>query len=184
MYVAILSSYSQPNYSFQFISKFTEIERSDKDYNVKASPGGKIIQLSEINNLINFQRITCQVKVLSIQSPVEVPGGKKKQDIMIGDSSGTTKLTIWEEEIGKMKEEQCYKISGVVVRDFKGMKFLSTSKQDLFIAEEINDIGRIQEDCDSDDQNKEGQYRVYNSNNVVKVFLYCIIATFCYPIIL
>ena len=42
-------------------------------------------------------------------------------------------------------------------------------------------MGHVQEDCsDSDDQN-EGQYRVHNSN-VVKVFLYCIIAIFCYPI--
>ena len=34
-------------------------------------------------------------------------------------------------------------------------------------------IIHVQEDCgDSDDQNDEGQYRVHNSNNVVKVFLY------------
>ena len=42
---------------------------------------------------------------------------------MIGDSSGTAKLTIQKKEIGKMKEEQRYKINGVVVREFKGMKF-------------------------------------------------------------
>ena len=62
------------------------------------------------------------MKVLSIENPVEVPRGKK-QDIMIGDSSGTAKLTIQEKEIGKMKEEQRYKINGVAVREFKGMKF-------------------------------------------------------------
>ena len=45
---------------------------------------------------------------------------------MIGNSSETAKLTIRGEEIGKMKEERWY--SGIVVRELKGMKFLSTSK--------------------------------------------------------
>ena len=53
---------------------------------------------------------------------------------MIGDSSGTAKLTIQEKEIGKMKEEQRYKINGVVVREFKGMKFF----QARFICSRIN----------------------------------------------
>ena len=53
------------------------------------------IQLSEINKLANFQHITCQVKVLSIENPVEEPRGKKKQDIMIGDSSGTAILHLF-----------------------------------------------------------------------------------------
>ena len=66
--------------------------------------------------------------MLSIENPAEVPGGQTKQNIMIGDSSGTAKLTAWEDKIEKMKEEQCYKINGVVIREFRGAKFLSTSK--------------------------------------------------------
>lgn len=86
-----------------------------------------------------------------------MPGGKRKQDITIADSSGLTKLTVWEDEIGTMEEEQSYIISGVVVREFKGLKFLSTSKQDLFVAEKIKDIGDVQEDNESDDQNELSQ---------------------------
>ena len=76
MYVAIVATHSNTRYLFQVL--ISRLKKSDKDFNVKASPGGKIIQLREINNLANFQSITCQVKVLSIENPVEVPRGKNK----------------------------------------------------------------------------------------------------------
>ena len=33
---------------------------------------------------------------------VEVSGGKRNQDLIIGDSSGKGRLTLWEDEIGKV----------------------------------------------------------------------------------
>ena len=151
------------------VSKFTEVEKSTKEFNVQANSGGggKVICLNEIEKLVNFQRVTCDVKVLSVERPVEVPGGKHKQDVVIADASGTVKLTVWENEIDKMEEENCYRISGVVVREFKEKKFLSTSKQDSFI-EKIEDLGDVQEDEDDQDEN-EIEYRVCNSDNAVKV---------------
>ena len=48
-----------------------------------------------------------------------------------------------------------------MVREVEGTKCLSTSKQDSFIAENIENKGPVQEDSDSYDQNEEGQYRMY-----------------------
>ena len=79
-----------------------------------------MICLNEVEKLVNFQRVTCGVKV---ERQLEVPGGKRKQDVVIGDSSGTIKLTVWEDEIDRMEEENCYKVSGMVVREFKGKNF-------------------------------------------------------------
>ena len=108
-----------------------------------------------------------------MERPIEVPGGKQKQDITIGDSSGTLKFTVWQEEIDTMEEDVSYRISGVVVREFKGKKFLSTSKQDSFI-EEIEGIGDVEEEGEDDQNENEHDYRVYNNNDAVKVCRSCI----------
>ena len=40
-----------------------------------------------------------EVKALHEEEAMEVSGGKKnKQDISVGDSSGTARLTVWESE--------------------------------------------------------------------------------------
>lgn len=70
---------------------------------------------------------------------------KKKQDLVIADSSGSARLTVWEEVIGKVVKGKSYRFIGMMVREFKGRKFLSTSKTDSKV-EEIGDIGEVEVD--------------------------------------
>ena len=42
------------------------------------------------------------VKVICVDEPIEVPGGKMKQDVQVGDSTGTVQVAFWETEIGKV----------------------------------------------------------------------------------
>ena len=109
-----------------------------------------MVNLKEVLSLVTFQRVTCEAKVVSVDEVEEVSGGKKKQDVLLGDSTGTLRLTLWEEEIGKMEEGVSYKLCGMVVREFRGRKFLSTSKQNSVI-ETIDDIGDVEEE-DTDEE--------------------------------
>ncbi len=84
--------------------------------------------LKELGDLVQFQRITVSVKAIRIQEPTEVAGGKKRQDILVGNSTATARLTIWEKEIGNMEEGKSYRVCGRVVREYRGTKLLSTSK--------------------------------------------------------
>ena len=68
--------------------------------------------------------------------------------MLLGDSSG---LTLWEEEAGKMDEGGSYKLCGMVVREFRGEKFLPTSKQNSTI-EAIDDIGDVEEEEGTDEE--------------------------------
>lgn len=45
----------------------------------------------------------------SFDEAEEVSGGKKKQDVLVSDSAGTMRLTLWENEIGKLDEGRSYK---------------------------------------------------------------------------
>ena len=62
----------------------------------------------------------------------------------MGDSTGVARVTVWESEIGKLKEGESYKLTGMMVREFKGKKFLFTSK-DKSAFESIADIGVLEE---------------------------------------
>ena len=139
------------------VSKRTEVSSSDIQFPVSSvnlvegDSFEKVVKLCDVKNLVTFQRATCEVKVVNIDDVEEVAGGKKKQDVLIGDVSGAVRLTLWEGDIGKVEEGMCYKLSGVVVREFKGKKFLSTAKNNCNIIK-ISDIGCVEEgeDCDNE----------------------------------
>ena len=68
--------------------------------------------------------------------------------MVVADSSGSIRLTIWEEMIGQVAEGLSYRFTGMMVRMFKGKKFLSMSKTESNI-EVISDIGEVEVDDDS-----------------------------------
>lgn len=69
----------------------------------------------------------------------------KKQDIMVADGTSTCRFTVWEDECGKFTKGECYQLSGVHVREFRGIKFLSTSRDVSITCHKIPDIGIVQE---------------------------------------
>ncbi len=53
-----------------------------------------MIMLRKHNEIVPFQRVTIKVKTLRVEEAEEALGGKKKQDILVGDSSGTSRLMV------------------------------------------------------------------------------------------
>ena len=53
------------------------MEELDKEFDVSIdySVSGKVIQLKELPSLVSFQRVTCEVKVVSIEDAMLVNGG-------------------------------------------------------------------------------------------------------------
>lgn len=49
--------------------------------------------------------------------PELVGTGKKKQDIVVCDSSGTGRVTLWEENIDAVEEHACYTLHNFVVHE-------------------------------------------------------------------
>ena len=80
----------------------------------------------------------------------EVKDGLRKQDYIIGDATGATTLTVWEKNVGMLKEGYSYRIAGLMVRIFNGKKYLSMPKEDSEI-ESIDDIGDVEDEFDDDE---------------------------------
>ena len=137
------------------VGKDSQVDVSDKEFDVSAisdAKYGETISLDQLPDLDQFQRVSVTVKVLRVDDPQQIPSGKMKQDVLVGDSTGTARLTLWEEEIGSMDDNSSYQLKGVTVRQFKGKRFLSTSKGISCILE-ADDIGSVDEQSEEDDDN-------------------------------
>ncbi len=84
--------------------------------------------------------------------------GKKKQDVLIADGSATAKVTLWEEHIGKLAENSCYKLQNFVVREWDATKYLSMTRD--FTVSSIPDIGKVQEA----DEYEEILHKLHNAH--------------------
>ena len=78
-----------------------------------------------------------------------------KQDCVLGDYSGTCWIVLWEGDTGKLVEEECYKLSRVVVREYAGVKFLSMLADAEM--EKVEDIGEVVECGENDSSSGEVQ---------------------------
>ena len=55
---------------------------------------GKIIMMKELMDLVPCQVVSVEVKMVGVEEPTIVGSGLKKQDILIGDSTGTARLAV------------------------------------------------------------------------------------------
>ena len=109
-----------------------------------------LITLDQLQTIENFQRVTVKIKVISVKHEEEVKKGLLKQDCVVGDATGTAKITVWEDNVGLFTVDESYKLSGAMVRSFKGNKYLSIPKYD-FTVEPIDDIGTVNTSTETDE---------------------------------
>ena len=132
------------------LNSSTKIQQADKEVTVPSTYSTQDTNIANIHEIVDFQKVSCIAKILNVNEPMEVSGGKKKQDMTISDSTGNIRLTVWEEHINKLEEDTSYRLSGLTVRTFKGQKFLSSSK-DLFKFQKTDDIGDVEYPEDAND---------------------------------
>ena len=82
------------------------------------------------------------MKVIAINEPLNVSGGKTKQDITVADSTSTSRLTLWQENVDTLTQNQSYHLSNMVVREYQNQKYLSMARIGTTI-EPIDDIGDV-----------------------------------------
>ena len=99
--------------------------------------------LNQLNDLDEYDRVTVKVKVVEIQATEIVGKGKQKQEVIIADATASAKLTLWE-DVNTLELYHSYHFSRVLIRSFKGIRYLSLPTDGATIAE-IDDIGDVLE---------------------------------------
>ena len=91
-----------------------------------------------LNEKDEYEKVSVNIKVLNVLDPITVPTAKKYIYI-IGDSSTTSKCTLWEDDIGSL-EVGSYLLKKFHVHDYRSKKFISKAREDSEILA-IYDIG-------------------------------------------
>ena len=92
---------------------------------------------------ITLDQLQVNVKVVREGDAVELKKGLRKQDVVVGDATGSTKF-LWEHDTGLVKEGTSYKMMRMMVKAYNECKFLSKPKEDAEISI-ISDIGHVEE---------------------------------------
>ena len=133
------------------VGRETMVEKSPGKFPVVTlnTEASNNVTMNQLLALQVYQRVNVCVKVIREGEVTELKNGLKHQDISIGDATGTGKLTVWEKNTGQLKTGMCYNLSGVMVRQYEGRKFLSVPKEGAEI-NPIDDIGDIKEENPED----------------------------------
>ena len=123
----------------------------------------KNITLDQLDELSDYQRVTVAVKAIRVDEPVHVVGGKRKQEILLSDSSGKSKFTLWEGDIGKISDGESYTLRNVTVWSYNGRKYLAMPRENAAV-ETVSDIGSVHPE--EEDEKREESLVLHNAQVV------------------
>lgn len=135
------------------IKNHTKIEASQMQFNVPnlKTVGSTMINLSQLHQYAEHDRVTVRVSVLKVNEPQTLNGGKIKQDVTVCDATGKASLTLWGSDVGFLKPKKSYQLNRLEVRSYQGkyhLAFPSTISVDDI--SDIEDLDLITSDDDSD----------------------------------
>lgn len=137
---------STTDLEFRSVNKHATITKSDKVFTAPTSTTGQTTPINEICELSVNTFVDVKITVCSVNDPQCITTKSLTcQELMVADSTGSTRLRIWENEINTMEKGKSYHLQNVSIREFKGKKFLSTSIKGSLITE-IPDIGKVTQD--------------------------------------
>ena len=122
----------------------TKISKSRKTFDIPEADfeefNAKDINLVELEELNEYQKVNVEVRILSVSEVQHVgAAGRKKQDVTIADNSGTARVTLWESDINSLTEKECYRLCNFLVREYNASKYLVMCRNEATV-ERISDI--------------------------------------------
>ena len=132
------------------VNRSTKVSTSPRKFGemVKSNILTDKITLEQLQTVQNNQCISVTVKVLHLEPKMEVKPDLYKQDVTVADSTGTVRLTLWQDVIGKLEVDKSYLVENLLVKSFNNVKYLTPPKSGCRIVPK--DIGQVEEESDSD----------------------------------
>ena len=95
------------------VTKNTVVSKSDRKYDIPAatddaSESEKITPLNQLSGIPPFSRVTCKAKVLRVDEVTETSNGKKLQNVLVADSTGMVRVTLWESDVNRLEAHKSY----------------------------------------------------------------------------
>ena len=100
------------------------------------------ICLDELDARNEYDKITTKVKVIQILQTVTVHSGKTVQEVLVGDSSGVTRCSLWEQDMDSLSVGSSYLLKNFEVHEFASKKYITKARHGCEIIP-IEDIGDV-----------------------------------------
>ena len=152
----------------------TNIGQSPKKFDSIAEPSNSPAAptpVSQIHKMGNFDRVDLKVKISQVNPPCTVPTGKLKQDLIVADSTGTIKLTLWGNEVGKYDIDSSYQLQQMSIRTYNGYKYLNFPKEGGS-STKIGDIGDVANITDNSQHTSSSDIHNATVGGVSRLFKY------------
>ena len=149
-------------------SKHTKVECSPKKFDFSqadyetglGTSAAEVSAVGDISTLAANQCISITIKVITVGESKEVQSRQDKpltkQDCVVGDSTGRCRVVLWENDVGKLNEGCCYKLTNMLVREYAHVKYLSLSES--AVVNPVADIGEVA--SEDEDLEVEGRNQV------------------------
>ena len=119
----------------------TKISKSQRSFEI-SKDNGSVMALEKVQDLPQYRQVHVQAKAMHVGEVVELRYGGKVQEVVIADNTGHVTLNIWGNHIGKVEEGCSYDMKGLMVKEYRDNKSLSTPKENFHI-EKIDEIGGV-----------------------------------------
>lgn len=124
----------------------TDIAKSEKTFNIDEAsfsqePECKMITLDKLQDQPAFQKISLSAKVIELDEIITLNDGRRVQNVVISDSKGRAKLSLWEANIDSIQLDKSYNFTNLIVKSYNEVNSLFTPKQGLII-EEVDNLDK------------------------------------------
>ena len=88
-----------------------------------------------------FARVSIKAKSVRIGDLEIVRTGKQKQEVIVADQTDIIQVTLWEDNVGRLKLEETYYPGNFVVREWGGGKYLAMYTESTI--EKVDDMRNV-----------------------------------------
>ena len=114
------------------------------DFQIEESQSADIeeLTLNKLSKTTPFQRISTKVKCVEILDTLVLDETRHVQNILLADQTATTRMALWETNIGSLAPGKTYHLQNVQVKHF-GEQYTLTSPRHGMLVTEIKDFPGI-----------------------------------------
>ena len=123
----------------------TRIKKSPEKVDISKVPGNEcpVVIVKDIESKERYDRVTVKVKVQNVMEKESLADGSIKQDLLVGDSSGVVRVSVWGDCVGKLRTNVSYSLTNFMVRKYFGSSYPTMGRCPMSEVEEIIDIGLV-----------------------------------------
>lgn len=145
----------------------TKLSEADIEMSFEDSTDNDV-KITQIREMADYEKVKVQAKVITTLDPVKVSVNNTKQDVVIGDETGSMKLTLWNKDVNTLQDGESFLIENIQIRSFRNQKFLSSTRDGMKITS-ISDIGAVQNESADFEYGTIKKGRIVGVSEIIKL---------------